>query len=90
MLTGTTAKVVNNTNGQVRSQYAWLCHCWGPQGPSIRLNQSTQERLQAGVMISDLPKTFAEAACICLKLGVSYIWIDALCKSGFFSASHHG
>ncbi|KAF2647567.1 HET-domain-containing protein [Lophiostoma macrostomum CBS 122681] len=59
--------------------YACLSHCWGPQGPTIKLTRNTEETLHRGMPIDDLPNTFAEAARVCLKLGITNLWIDALC-----------
>jgi len=57
-----------------------LSHCWGPQGPAIRLTRQTEGKLSNSVAMEELPKTFSEAAMVCIKLGVTYLWIDALCK----------
>ncbi|KAJ4991693.1 heterokaryon incompatibility protein [Stagonosporopsis vannaccii] len=61
------------------SNYACLSHCWGKKGPSIRLTRSSASELMEGVRIDALPKTFSEAAKVCLQLGISLLWIDALC-----------
>ncbi|CAO2651394.1 Nn.00g039640.m01.CDS01 [Neocucurbitaria sp. VM-36] len=75
------SKVYLRENLGTRSQarYACLSHCWGPQGPTIKLTSCTEEVLVGGVAIDELPKTFAEAAKVCLKLDIAYLWIDALC-----------
>ncbi|KAH6622066.1 heterokaryon incompatibility protein-domain-containing protein [Boeremia exigua] len=61
------------------SMYACLSHCWGDKGPSIQLTSSSAAQLKAGVHNETLPKTFSEAVKVCLQLGISYLWIDALC-----------
>lgn len=66
--------------GKLPSCYASLSHCWGEKGPSIRLTKSSVAQLKEGVYINTLPKTFAEAAKVCLQLGIYYLWIDALCE----------
>lgn len=60
--------------------YACLSHCWGPNGPAMQLRPDTIADLKAGVPLETLPKTFHDAAWFCLRLGIHYIWIDALCK----------
>jgi hypothetical protein len=60
--------------------YACLSHCWGPDGPSLKLGADTIERLREGVPASDLPKTFRDTVEVCHHLGIQYLWIDALCK----------
>jgi hypothetical protein len=67
-------------------RYASLSHCWGPEGPAIRLTHDTIEQLKDGFSISKLPKTFRDAVKVCQNLGISYLWVDALCK---FSCKHH-
>jgi hypothetical protein len=61
-------------------RYACLSHCWGPEGPAIQLKKSTAAVLRAGVPLASLRKTFLETVKVCLKLGISYLWIDALCE----------
>ena len=63
-----------------RAAYACLSHCWGPRGPAIKLTKDTAERLRAGIAITDLPKTFADAVEVCLQLRIFYLWIDAMCR----------
>jgi hypothetical protein len=79
------------TTPTVRASYASLSHCWGPQGPTIRLTRDTVEHLKGGYMISELSKTFRDAMKVCQNLSISYIWIDALCKSTCLASSrtHH-
>jgi len=36
--------------------------------------------LVGGVVRARLPKTFRDAVDICSKLGIRYIWIDAICQ----------
>ena len=62
--------------------YACLSHCWGPRGPSLQLTSVTETRLRHGVDIDSLPRTFSEAAKVCMKLGIRFLWIDALCRLG--------
>lgn len=61
--------------------YACLSHCWGPKGPSLQLTKATETRLRQGVHIHLLPRTFSETAKVCMKLGIRFLWIDALCRS---------
>ena len=65
----------------VSAPYVCLSHCWGPYGPAIKLTADTVEFLHKGYATSDLPKTFRDAINVCKRLGISYLWIDALCKS---------
>ena len=60
------------------SEYCTLSHCWG-KSKTIRLHKGTLAALRQGVSLSNLPKTFAEAAIVTERLGFRYLWIDALC-----------
>jgi hypothetical protein len=62
------------------SQYACLSNCWGPKGPSIRLTSEKYDMLLRDVPIEKLPKTFRDTVQLCLRIGLQYLWIDALCK----------
>lgn len=58
--------------------YATLSYCWGGNVP-VQLTSQTMSRLGSGFPCHDLPPTFRDAVQIILALGLSYIWIDALC-----------
>jgi hypothetical protein len=62
-------------------KYACLSHCWGPTGLSFKLTRATEQSFKAGMMTSELPATFRDAMILCSKLGITYIWVDALCKA---------
>ena len=68
-------------------RYACLSHCWGTLGPATRLTKTSLRSLSQGLSISQLPKTFRDAVVVCQALGISYIWIDALCK--FFTITFY-
>jgi hypothetical protein len=70
-------------NLNIRSTYACLSHCWGPNGLTFKLTKSTLGAFKDGTAISKLPRTFMEAAQLCLRLGIRYIWIDALCMCSY-------
>ncbi|KAH7309731.1 heterokaryon incompatibility protein-domain-containing protein [Stachybotrys elegans] len=64
---------------EVRGVYACLSHCWGADGPSIKLTSCTANDLKLGIPISQLPRTFRDAVHVCQSLRIKYLWIDALC-----------
>lgn len=66
-------------NPEPAIDYACLSHCWGPYGPAMQLRPDTMADLKAGILLNALPKTFRDAAWFCWRLGIHYIWIDALC-----------
>lgn len=55
-----------------------LSYCWGGDQP-IKLTKTSLEGLKGGIDIQSLPKTLTDAVKITDALGLSYIWIDALC-----------
>jgi hypothetical protein len=59
-------------------RYATLSHCWGGSNV-LRLTTSTMLRMQRGIPIADLAKTFQDAIFVAQQLGVHRIWIDSLC-----------
>jgi hypothetical protein len=64
-----------------RAKYACLSHCWGNTGAALQLTANTLDAMKIGLATSNLPRTSKEAAEACVKLGISYLWIDAMCKS---------
>ncbi|KAF2133641.1 HET-domain-containing protein [Dothidotthia symphoricarpi CBS 119687] len=59
-------------------RYAALTHCWG--GPiSCTTTVGTLQQRQKGIPLGDMPKTFREAVIMTRRLGIRYLWIDALC-----------
>ncbi|KAK8087399.1 hypothetical protein PG994_002373 [Apiospora phragmitis] len=65
-----------DTNTQ---RYATLSHCWDPNGVAIKLLSSNIDTFLLQIPWSILPLTFQEAILAATRLGIEYIWIDALC-----------
>lgn len=65
--------------------YVTLSHRWGlppadpPKLSDLPGRQTSIERLQAGVPVSELPQTFQDAIRIVQACNLNYIWIDSLC-----------
>ncbi|KAK4203930.1 heterokaryon incompatibility protein-domain-containing protein [Triangularia verruculosa] len=63
-------------------RYITLSHCWGKWGASqlpVLTLENMPERLQDGIHMSLLPKTFADAVQIAHWFNVRWLWIDSLC-----------
>ncbi|KAK8067760.1 HET-domain-containing protein [Apiospora saccharicola] len=58
--------------------YATLSYCWGLE-PFLMLTSKTIDTFLIAIPECELPKTFRDAIFIARGLGMSYIWIDALC-----------
>lgn len=81
---------VENNSGMVRLRlrdagelaedviYTILSHCWG-RGLPLKLSMDYYASFKVMISFADLPQTFQEAVYVTMYLGVSYIWIDALC-----------
>ncbi|WKT53774.1 Heterokaryon incompatibility [Fusarium oxysporum f. sp. vasinfectum] len=73
-----TITLLETSAGASYGPYMTLSHCWG-SGHAFCLNKSSYQRLLNGIPLSSLPPTFQDASFIARRLGVRYIWIDALC-----------
>ena len=63
---------------QGHPKYAALSYCWGAS-PFIKTTQTNLQRHKSGIGWSRLPLAFQDSLIVCRRLGISYIWIDALC-----------
>ncbi|KAH6854019.1 heterokaryon incompatibility protein-domain-containing protein [Chaetomium sp. MPI-CAGE-AT-0009] len=59
--------------------YAALSYCWGDASGTIRTTRGNLASLQNSISIASLPQTIRDAVFVCRKLGVHYLWVDALC-----------
>jgi hypothetical protein len=55
-----------------------LSYCWGGQ-PSEKLTNDTMNELKNGKPLTAFDATIQDAVLVTRALGISYIWIDALC-----------
>lgn len=62
--------------------YVALSYVWGAVS-NFRLTKSNLAPLLVpgtiGEVFSTLPKTICDAITLCIRLGVQYLWVDALC-----------
>ncbi|VUC32174.1 unnamed protein product [Clonostachys rosea] len=73
-----TVRLVETASLDTLPQYATLTYCWG-KVPFLKLTQDTYAEFLAGISLDRLPQTFQDAIIVARRLGLSYIWIDALC-----------
>ncbi|KAF4459988.1 HET-domain-containing [Fusarium albosuccineum] len=62
----------------VEKRYAALSHCWGDH-QSCTTHDGNLKKRKEGIPWPTIPKTFQDAIKFCLKLGIHFLWIDALC-----------
>ena len=67
-------------NVPVVAKYACLSHCWGTEGPLLRLESTNMNDFLRGIDLLQLPQTFRDTVNLCLRLQMRYLWIDALCR----------
>lgn len=61
------------------TEYATLSYVWGPDPHPWRTTRDNVKQRMISFERCDLPATLADAICIAGRLGLRYIWIDALC-----------
>lgn len=60
-------------------QYVALSYCWGPNGQVKMLKKASLREFKTGILVDGLPQTLKDAILVTRKLGIRYLWIDALC-----------
>jgi hypothetical protein len=61
-----------------KARYAALSYCWG--GPQeVVAKEDTWVAMTQGITLSVLPKTIQDAVTVTRRLGLRYLWVDALC-----------
>ncbi|SCV60714.1 related to tol protein [Fusarium fujikuroi] len=73
--------VETNTDDGIHQsiEYATLSYCWGREPFTKLLRSNIEKMTTTGMSIQDLPATFRDAITVANRLGMEYIWIDALC-----------
>jgi hypothetical protein len=61
-----------------RARYVTLSHRWGKRIDQRTTRQNVMSR-RNGIATELLPKSFQDAVTVTRKLGVRYLWIDAIC-----------
>ncbi|KAH0537836.1 hypothetical protein FGG08_005449 [Glutinoglossum americanum] len=59
-------------------QYATLSYRWG-DSLTLAATLSTLESMKEGIALCSMPQTFQDAIEVTRRLGIRYLWIDALC-----------
>ncbi|KAH6878354.1 heterokaryon incompatibility protein-domain-containing protein [Alternaria rosae] len=77
----TTCRLVLREEIYSNSRYTALSYRWGTAGKpgKLCLLQSTFDTIRSGLPLGSLSKTYVDAIHVTARLGIRYIWIDALC-----------
>jgi hypothetical protein len=59
-------------------RYTALSYCWGSQ-PQATTTSLNFESMQEGFTVSSLARSLQDAISVTRKLGIKYLWVDALC-----------
>ena len=62
-----------------QNHYVTLSYCWGPPGLNARTTKENIEERRRRISIDNLPGTVRDAVQATRKLGIRYLWVDALC-----------
>lgn len=75
------ATLIDVTDGSVHANatYAALSYCWGGDQSFKAEKSNLSYLMEDGFLIDSLPIVWQETIGLCRKLGLSYLWIDALC-----------
>ncbi|KAF1826655.1 HET-domain-containing protein, partial [Dissoconium aciculare CBS 342.82] len=66
------------TNEDEKGKYAALSYCWGGY-TGFMLKQHNMADFQHSIDEISMPQTYKDAILLCRRLGIQYLWIDALC-----------
>lgn len=66
-------------NSPSSASYCALSYCWGKSSHNLLTTLSTLEKHKRGISRHELPKTVLHAVIACERLGIEYLWVDALC-----------
>jgi len=66
------------TNGNMQGLYVTLSYIWGGPQPTSS-TQNIEMHVTQGLKMKDFPNTIREAVSATHRLGLRYLWIDALC-----------
>ena len=72
---------LKNFPGTQRMKWVSLSYCWGEPDTtrSMKLTKDNKEKLMKGISWKELDPTIQDAVLVTRALGLTYIWIDALC-----------
>jgi hypothetical protein len=58
--------------------YAALSYCWGANG-TFKTDRNTLPEFEKHIPLNNLPQTLKDAFNLTTKIGLDYLWVDAIC-----------
>jgi Heterokaryon incompatibility protein (HET) len=74
-----TAPYLRLISPHMRVEYVALSYCWGSGRQLKTLTQTVCQFVDHGIPYSQLPKTIQDAVIATQKLGLHFLWVDAIC-----------
>ena len=78
-LVSVSENLIHLVDSAVTGRYATLSYCWGPNPTHLTLTTENLNSFREEIRSEQLLQTFRDAIAFTRALGISYIWIDALC-----------
>lgn len=73
-------RLIETKVNPVAGRYISLSHRWHPNfDSSLILRNETYQQFLDGVALNDLPKLVQDAAAVCSRLAIRYLWVDCMC-----------
>jgi hypothetical protein len=69
---------LRDTDDLSSATFAALSYCWGGD-QSVKCLKNLIPRFSIGIPFGDLPATINDAISVCRRVGIEYLWVDALC-----------
>ncbi|KAF5133383.1 hypothetical protein E5D57_004007 [Metarhizium anisopliae] len=83
----TQPRLVATAQHGISQPYAALSYCWGPHTSNVpKLTDATYSSFVQGINESTLSQSHKDMIHLARALGISYVWIDALCIIQFNAA----
>jgi hypothetical protein len=70
--------LVETAAGNRLGRWAALSYCWGGE-PSMKLTRGNTDELKRGIRLNSFDATIRDAILVTRALGLTYLWVDALC-----------
>ena len=70
---------LREVSAKSNSDYAALSYCWGGPQPIMTTVANLEKHMTRGIPVDGLPATIQDAITVARRLGLQYLWIDALC-----------